>query len=954
MKNFLVIVFLSTLHCKTAYSQQFSWVRTVGASVNVGGISVVSDVSGNVYSTGFFAGNANIGGTAVSGGGTPDIYVVKYDASGNSIWGYYTTTSTSGSTYPVHMTIDQNGYIYIVGTTTTTYGVNFGSSSIAASTIEPDVFVLKLDTNGNVVWVKSIGGTGAENVSKVDTDGTGKLFITGDFNSSTDFIPGSGSNVLTSYGGKDVFLLCLNSNDGSYNWVNQIGGTADDYVFDMEINGQNQVVLAGSFNGTADFDSGAGTFNLTSSGSEDIYLSKYTSSGAFVNALSIGGSSADRCNSVSIDNNDNLFLTGTYFGNVDFDPSASTYSLSSTIDGSVYNLCLTNSNSFQWASCFQSSDMIVPIESVVKNNVLYLTGGFGGTCDFDPGSSVTNLSAISNSNDIYLVKLNLNGSFISAHELNSSNPEYNRPADIFVGYDNSIYLTGYVEGTVDMNPESGVNNITGSSNWLGYTLKLNPSCSSTSSNSNVNSCGPYTAPDNQVFNTSGNYSIVIPNSQGCDSTISLNLTIQQPSSYSITVENCDSYNAPDGAVYSASGVYTATIPNAAGCDSVITINLTILNSSSSTIAPTACGSYTAPDGTVHESSGSFTSVIPNAAGCDSTITVNLTVNPLPNIIASSDVVICSGSSIVLSATGGVTYNWDNGVTNGVSFTPTGSGTYSVTGTSAAGCTNTDQVEITVNPLPIVSFSASQTLGCSPLSISFINTTINAVSSDWSFGNGSTVSINNPSTTFLADGCYDISLAVLDANGCSANATFIDTVCVHPSPAAGFTSSSTSVTDNQLVSFTNTSTGTNSYSWDLGDGSALQTSENITHTYNLTNEDSLIIVLIATNSFGCTDSASLVLNVTINPPADGGLDIPTGFSPNNDGENDSWTVTGLENYPDAIIQVFNRWGQVVFDGGQTNPSWDGYFQGKLMPTADYYFIVDLGTDEKINGVVTLKQ
>jgi gliding motility-associated-like protein len=887
---------ISIIFCFTAFlfqsifvfSQQFAWVKTIAASTMHydGGVSVVSDNTGNVYTTGFFAGNTTTGSTSLTGGGTPDVFVLKHDSNGNLLWTYNTVTSTSGSTYPSHMTIDQNGNLYIVGRTTTTYSVNFnpnGSALISASTIEPDVFVLKLDSNGNFVWVKSIGGSGAENVSKVIVDGNGKLFIAGDFNSSTDFIPGSGSNVLTSYGGKDVFLLCLSTSDGSYNWVDQIGGPTNDYVYDIEINNQNEILVAGSFTGSVDFDPSVGSYNISSSGSEDIYVAKYSQIGSFMNALSFGGTSSDICYSVEIDENDNVYLTGIYTGTVDFDPGSGTANLTSTIDGTTFNLCLSSSNVLQWVNSFTTNG-VIPIEAKIKNNIFYLTGGFGGTCDFDPGASTFNMSAIASANDVYLVRLGLNGSFISAHELNSSNPQFNRPADIFVGSDNSIFLTGYVEGTVDMDPGSGTQNITGGTYWSGYTLKLNSLCSNTSSAISLNSCGTYTAPDNQVFNSTGNYTVVIPNSQGCDSTISLSLTVIQPTSSSSNVQSCNTYTAPDGAVYNSSGIYTATIPNAVGCDSVITINLTILNSSSSSISPQACGTYTAPDGIVHTTSGTFTSVIPNAAGCDSTITVNLTVNPLPT----------------------------------------------------------------------VSFSASQTSGCSPLSISFINTTINAVSSDWSFGNGSTVSINNPSTTFLADGCYDISLAVLDANGCSANATFIDTVCVHPSPAAGFTSSSTSVTDNQLVSFTNTSTGANSYSWDLGDGSALQTSENITHTYNLTNEDSLIIVLIATNSFGCTDSASLVLNVTINPPADGGLDIPTGFSPNNDGENDSWTVTGLENYPDAIIQVFNRWGQVVFDGGQTNPSWDGYFQGKLMPTADYYFIVDLGTDEKINGVVTLKQ
>jgi gliding motility-associated-like protein len=959
MKNAILICIISVLLNGTnAYSQQFAWVKTIAASTSHydGGVSVVSDNSGNVYSTGFFGGNTTTGSTSLTGGGTPDVYVLKHDANGNLLWTYITNTSTSGSTYPSHMTIDQNGNLYIVGTTTTTYSVNFnpsGSALLAASSIQTDVFVLKLDSNGNFLWVKGIGGTGAENVSKVSLDNNGNLLIVGDFDSSTDFIPGSGSNILTPIGGKDIYLLSLNSNNGTYNWVDQIGGSTDDYVYDVEINNQGEILMAGSFTGTVDFDPSAGTYNLSSSGSEDIYLAKYSSTGAFINALSFGGTSSDRSNSVEVDANDNIYLTGIYTGTVDFDPGSGTSNMTSTIDGNTFNICLSNSNILQWVNSFASNG-VIPIETTIKNNILYLTGGFGGTCDFDPGVSTYNLSAIASANDIYIVRLGLNGSFISAHELNSSNPQFNRPADIFVGSDISIYLTGYVEGTVDMDPGAGTQNITGGTYWRGYTLKLNSLCYNTSSSASINACGSYTAPDSQVFNTSGNYSVVIPNSQGCDSTISLNLTIQQPSSSAITIDTCDSYTAPDGAIYNSSGIYSATIPNAVGCDSVITINLTILNSSSSTLAPTACGSYTAPDGTVHTTSGTFTSVIPNAVGCDSTITVNLIVNPYPTVDAGTDQTVCEGISVTLNATGATTYTWDNGAANGSTITPTGTATYTVTGTSAGNCTSTDQVTITIASLPVASFSSNVTSGCGPLQVSFTNTTLNTQTISWSFGNGSTSNVNNPLVVFPDSGCFDVSMSVTDQNGCSVITTFTDTICVFDIPVAGFNSSSSTISDNQSVTFTNTSTGATSYLWDLGDGSQTQTSFNVNHLYDISNEDSIIVQLIVYAVSGCSDTSYLVIPVATTPTTDTGLNIPTGFSPNNDGENDSWTITGLENYPKAVIQVFNRWGQLLFDGGPSNPSWDGYFQGKLLPTADYYFIIDLGTDEKINGIVTLKQ
>ena len=83
-------------------------------------------------------------------------------------------------------------------------------------------------------------------------------------------------------------------------------------------------------------------------------------------------------------------------------------------------------------------------------------------------------------------------------------------------------------------------------------------------------------------------------------------------------------------------------------------------------------------------------------------------------------------------------------------------------------------------------------------------------------------------------------------------------------------------------------------------------------------------------------------------------VPGGLSPNGDDINDTWLLTGFENYPDATVKVFDRWGQDVFFATSQMNSWDGTFDGKDVPTADYYYIIDLGDGQKYNGVVTLKR
>ena len=83
-------------------------------------------------------------------------------------------------------------------------------------------------------------------------------------------------------------------------------------------------------------------------------------------------------------------------------------------------------------------------------------------------------------------------------------------------------------------------------------------------------------------------------------------------------------------------------------------------------------------------------------------------------------------------------------------------------------------------------------------------------------------------------------------------------------------------------------------------------------------------------------------------------IPGGISPNGDGVNEYWDIQGLEDYPNATVTVFNRWGQKVYSGTSQDPAWDGTTNGRECPTADYYYIIDLGDGQKFSGVVTLKK
>ncbi|MFK7949456.1 MAG: T9SS type A sorting domain-containing protein, partial [Saprospiraceae bacterium] len=216
-----------------------------------------------------------------------------------------------------------------------------------------------------------------------------------------------------------------------------------------------------------------------------------------------------------------------------------------------------------------------------------------------------------------------------------------------------------------------------------------------SSSITVTSCDDYTSPSGVVLTTSQIFIDTIPSSANCDSIITINLTITTPSS-SITVTSCDDYTSPSGVVLTTSQIFIDTIPSSAGCDSIITIDLTITTPSSS-ITETSCGAYTSPSGIVVTTSQIFTDTISSVDGCDSTITIDLTIVEINDSVTS----IIDSSLISNEMNPNATFQWydcDNNFSiepgaTGQSHVPNFNGFFAVV-ISLDGCIDTsDCVEM---------------------------------------------------------------------------------------------------------------------------------------------------------------------------------------------------------------------------------------------------------------------
>lgn len=337
-----------------------------------------------------------------------------------------------------------------------------------------------------------------------------------------------------------------------------------------------------------------------------------------------------------------------------------------------------------------------------------------------------------------------------------------------------------------------------------------------------------------------------------------------------------------------------------------------------------------------------------------TDSINIQVNN-PQINAGADFAVCAGDSATLTATGADSYAWDNGVANGQPFTPTIDGYYTVVGTDTLGCSNTVSVFLDVlQPTTSIISTTScnsymapdnslytnsgqyiaiipNTAGCD--STITINLTINNSNSAidnktacdsyiWIDGNTYTESTNSATFTLQnASGCDSVVTLNLTINKLQTlNGGEDQTVCKGK---------------NVILS----ASGAETYSWNNGvsDGVAFSPSLGST-TYTVTGTD----------GNGCTDSDEVIVT------SEYCFEIPGALSPNSDNNNDTWEITGLQNYPDVIISVFDRWGQKVYEGSSTSAPWNGKYQDKDLPTADYYYVIELGNGDNYNGVVTLKR
>lgn len=361
----------------------------------------------------------------------------------------------------------------------------------------------------------------------------------------------------------------------------------------------------------------------------------------------------------------------------------------------------------------------------------------------------------------------------------------------------------------------------------------------------------------------------------------------------------------------------------------------------------------------------------NENGCESLpLDINISLHPpLSGTISVFDS-ICPGFSSDLSATasGGIgapyTFTWSTGdVFTGagadqITVTPGSSSDYTVTITDGCESTPIDLLtNVYVAPLPVPSVNVLNPNQCEPAQFEIVNTTPNTLYSYWLVdGNQEFVNQNTIVTWDMYAGTYDLQLIITSTDGCIDSVTFTDLLVVDPLPVANFGYSPNPVMMfNTQVNFTNLSFNGSTYEWIFEEGSpAFSTEENPTVMFPDGVDGEYDVTLITTSDLGCTDTITIPLVVMPEVL----MYAPNAFTPDGDEHNQNWRIhiVGIDVY-DFQLQLFDRWGELIWESQDPEAGWDGTFKGQPCQVGTYTWVVrakDVLNDGQYvyNGHVTL--
>jgi len=453
MKKIGLVLLATVAFGLTTKAQSLEWAESMGGSSFDGGLDIVSDAAGNVYTTGYFTGTVDFDPGAgihnLTAVNNNDIFIQKLDPSGNLIWAKSIGGNAEDSGQSI--TLDPSGNVLISGKYlgTVDFNPSAGISNLHAPGLVYNTFILKLSASGTFIWAKNIKATN----TSITTDASGNVYTAGSFAGTVDFnpAPGSASN-MTSVGLVSDYILKLNP---SGNFITAISGqgSGGKSIDDITINSAGNLCAVGVFSGTVDFDPSAGAANASSlGGGGDVYIMELSPSLTFnwVKQMPSPASGLRIANGIATDALNNIYICGTYSWRIDIDPGAGIHVLAGGSGFNAFAAKFDVSGNLLWGKSISGlgTERANSID-YNSNGDVYVIGEFDNTVDFDPGAGTSYASTLGGS-DLFIASFDSAGDFIEVRTMGGAGHDLGQGIDINPLDD--IYSTGEFFHTVDFNP----------------------------------------------------------------------------------------------------------------------------------------------------------------------------------------------------------------------------------------------------------------------------------------------------------------------------------------------------------------------------------------------------------------------------------------------------------------------------------------------------------------------
>ncbi|MCB0854588.1 MAG: SBBP repeat-containing protein [Bacteroidetes bacterium] len=382
------------------------WAKSLGGESHEPYISMELDDLGYVYVSGVFAGKADFGLNS-NRSADLDVFLLKLTQDGDLLWAK--SWGGSSETEGRDITIDKNSNIYLTGSYSGRINSNPGSGSDDfVASAGPNMFILKLDSDGNFIWAKDINASKTITGNSITTDESANVYLTGNYIGRVDFNPDSDLNndILDTKSYNNAFILKLNS-EGNFSWVSGVGGeNGSERSYSIVVDEEGNSYTIGYFSDTLAFNSQSGQEPIIPVGSDDIFVQKLDPAGNLLWVKAMGGQMRDIGFDIAVDKQGYIYTTGIFYDTVDFDPNAGINEKNSVGAGDIFIQQLNPDGQLLFVESLGSENGDAGHAITVDNwGNIYTAGVFRREIDFNPDSSLTNILSAGTSDNIFILKL---------------------------------------------------------------------------------------------------------------------------------------------------------------------------------------------------------------------------------------------------------------------------------------------------------------------------------------------------------------------------------------------------------------------------------------------------------------------------------------------------------------------------------------------------------------------